>query len=379
MKSIVLVIDGFGVGACEDACHFGDESSNTYVNLRKCKDFILPTLAKLGLDNIDGLDLPLCDNVVGQYGKMREKSINKDTLTGHWEMMGIVTKEKYQSFPNVINEDVVKAVQELIGQTLCNHSASGTKIISELGKEHLETKFPILYSSVDSVLQIATHKDVFSIEELYAICSKIRERMNNGFNIQRIIARPFDTNVKGEFYRTKERKDFAISPPEKTIMQEIIEKDFEVVGVGKIAEIFNYQGVSRTFKTTNNEESLQKTRDLLKEEFNGLIFVNLIDTDMLYGHRNDVEGYISALEHIDKEVANIMEEMNDCDLLIITGDHGNDPTTISTDHSREFVPVLIYGKKIKTKNLGIIDGFNFVGETVLNHLKDYNSLSKKEF
>lgn len=369
MKSIILVLDGFGVGEMPDADKFGDVGSNTYVNLKKLQQFSLPNFERLGINNIDGLNLDKCDNTIGYYGKLKEKSINKDTLTGHWEMMGVETHKVYQAFPHNIDADVVSAVQEEIGPTICNHSASGTQIIVELGQEHIATKKPILYSSQDSVLQIATHKSVYTVEELYDMCKKVRERMNKDFHIQRIIARPFDTNEKGEFYRTKERKDFAINPPTKTTLDAIIEAGYKVVGVGKIAEIFNFNGISETYKTTNNVESLDKTLKLINNDFDGLIFANLIDTDMLYGHRNDTNGYIKALEYVDSFLPKIMQAMGDNDLLMITGDHGNDPTTPSTDHSREYTPILMYSKKFESsKNLGIIDGFRFVGDSAYNWL-----------
>ena len=375
MKSIILVLDGFGVGEMPDANKFGDVGSNTYVNLKKQKDFCLNNLRKLGLDNIDGLNVPHCENVIGYYGKLKERSINKDTLTGHWEMMGVETHKVYQAFPNKIDDDVVNAVQQEIGQTICNHSASGTQIIVELGQEHIETKKPILYSSQDSVLQIATHKSVYSIEQLYEMCHKVRERMNKDFNIQRIIARPFDTNEAGEFYRTKERKDFAINPPHKTTLDKAIEAGFKVVGVGKIAEIFNFNGISESFKTTNNVESLDKTLELVKSNFDGLIFVNLIDTDMLFGHRNDIDGYVGALKYFDEFLPKILDAMGKDDLLIITGDHGNDPTTPSTDHSREYTPCVMYSPSFESsKNLGIIDGFKFVGDSALSWLTNGGKL-----
>ena len=373
MKGIILVLDGFGVGEMDDAGKYGDCGSNTYGNLKKKHDFSLPNFRCLGLDNIDGLNLDKYSYIIGSYGKMREKSINKDTLTGHWEMMGIETHRKFQAFPHAIDADVVKAVQKEIGHTLCNHGASGTQIIQELGAEHIATKYPILYSSADSVLQIATHKSVFSIDELYALCKKIRERMNREFDIQRIIARPFDTDENGKFYRTKERKDFAIDPPIKSTLDKIIEAGFRTVGVGKIAEIFNYKGIQETYKTTCNEESLNKTLEIMDEKFDGLVFVNLIDTDMLYGHRNDELGYIGALERVDAFLPKIFNKMTEKDILIITGDHGNDPTTLSTDHSREYTPILMYGNGVeKNKNLGVVDGFSFVGDSIYKMLTGKN-------
>ena len=373
MKGIILVLDGFGVGEMDDAVKYGDCGSNTYGNLKKRHDFSLPNFRRLGLDNIDGLDLEKSADVIGSFGKLRERSINKDTLTGHWEMMGIETHHKFQAFPNEIDANVVKAVQEEIGQTLCNHGASGTQIIQELGEEHIKTGLPILYSSADSVLQIATHKSVFSIDALYELCKKVRARMNKDFDVQRIIARPFDTNENGEFYRTKERKDFAIDPPIESTLDKIIEAGFRTVGVGKIAEIFNFKGIQETYKTTCNAESLDKTLEVMDEDFDGVVFVNLIDTDMLYGHRNDELGYVGALQRVDAFLPKILDKMTNQDMLIITGDHGNDPTTPSTDHSREYTPLLMYGNGVaKNKNLGIVDGFSYVGDSV------YKMLTGKE-
>lgn len=368
MKSIVLVIDGFGIGESEDADLFDDCGSDTYGNLKRNYDFKLDNFEYLGLNNIDGVQQEEVERPRGSFGRLRELSVNKDSLTGHWEMMGIVTDKVYQSFPNDIDDNIVKAVQEEIGQTLCNHGASGTQIINELGQEHIKTKQPILYSSGDSVLQIATHKSVYSVDELYAMCMKVRERMNKEFYIQRIIARPFDTNEVGEFYRTTERKDFSIDPTGKTTLDEILEAGFEVMAVGKIADLFNNKGITESYKMKNNLEELEKTLDLISEDFDGLIFTNLGDTDTLYGHRNDSVGYINALKEIDAYLPKIMKAMSQDDLLIITGDHGNDPTTVSTDHSREFTPFLVYNVNEKSKNYHTLNGFRAVGDTALNWL-----------
>lgn len=374
MKSIILVIDGFGVGYSEDAEKFGDVGANTYGNLRKARKFTLPNLAKMGLDNIVGLDLPKCDNIIGKYGRLREKSINKDTLTGHWEMMGIVTKDEYQAFPNYIEENLLKAVHEEIGETLCNHSASGIQVIEEFGQEHLLTKKPILYSSIDSVLQLAVHNSVWSEEKLYEMCKKVRQRMSRDFKIQRIIARPFATDDNGKFYRTKGRKDFAMDLPHETLLDEMNKDGYEVIGVGKIAEIFNFQGITKTYKTANNEESINKTLEIMQEDFDGVVFVNLVDTDMLYGHRNDIDGYIGALKRIDKVMPTFWQVMNDDDLLIITGDHGNDPTTDDSNHTREFTPLLLYQKGITSEDLGTLDGFFNVGKIAYNFIKNGGKL-----
>ena len=369
MKIILLVIDGFGVGESPDASEFNDVGSNTYKNIVAQTHLALPTLEKLGLDLIDGLNLNKPHEIMGAYARLQEKSVNKDSLTGHWEMMGIVTTKKYQSFPNEIDANVVKKVQEAIGETLFNRAGSGTDLIKQLGHEHILTKKPILYSSQDSVLQIACHDSVYKLDSLYEMCQKVKAVCDKNFEIQRIIARPFSTNEKGEFYRTNDRKDFSILPPSDSTLNFLQKNGVLTIGVGKIGDIFSNLGLSESYGAHTNLAVFEKTFELIKSvEKNAFIFVNLVDTDMLYGHRNDVIGYANCLKAIDGNVKNMISKLDDDDILMITGDHGNDPTTKSTDHSREWVPLLIYGKTIKPHNLGSIYGFDYIGNFIKSKL-----------
>ena len=369
MKIILLVIDGFGVGESPDASEFNDVGSNTYKNIVAQTHLALPTLEKLGLDLIDGLNLNKPHEIMGAYARLQEKSVNKDSLTGHWEMMGIVTTKKYQSFPNEIDANVVKKVQEAIGETLFNRAGSGTDLIKQLGHEHILTKKPILYSSQDSVLQIACHDSVYKLDSLYEMCQKVKAVCDKNFEIQRIIARPFSTNEKGEFYRTNDRKDFSILPPSDSALNYLQKNGILTIGVGKIGDIFSNLGLSESYGAHTNLAVFEKTFELIKSvEKNAFIFVNLVDTDMLYGHRNDVIGYANCLKAIDGNVKNMISKLDDDDILMISGDHGNDPTTKSTDHSREWVPLLIYGKTIKPHNLGSIYGFDYIGNFIKSKL-----------
>ncbi len=377
MKKVILVVlDGFGVGEAPDAKAFGDIGSNTFVNTNNVNAFNIPTLEKLGLKKIDGLPFDYKEKVIGNYGKLQELSMGKDTITGHFEMAGSVNKKPFPTFTeNGFDEKIVTKLENIYGTgILGNEAASGTEIMKRLGKEHLKTKKPIIYTSADSVLQIMAHEDVWNIETLYDMCEKTRKVMKGKYGVARVIARPFATNKDGEFYRTKHRKDFSLKPKHKTMLVSLSKKGCDVVGVGKIEDIFSMQGITETYHTQENKTSILKLKELMKKDINGLIFVNLIDTDMLYGHRNDPKGYKESIDKSDKALDEVMKMMDKDDILIVTGDHGCDPVTISTDHSREYVPFLVYGKNLKQDvNLGTLKGFDNISKLIL----EYFNLGKK--
>lgn len=367
-RVFLLVIDGFGVGEAPDAGKFGDKGSNTFVNLYKKRKLNIPFLTKIGLKNIDGVGLSVDENsIIGSYGKLQEKSNGKDTTTGHFEMMGIVTKYAMPTFPNGFPSEVVYELEKAFGVgILGNLAISGTEVIKMFGDEHIKTKKPIVYTSADSVLQIATHTDVYSIDKLYELCVVARKIMSGKNAVGRIIARPFMTNQSGEFVRINEkRRDFALSPEKPNTMSRLIEAKKEVIAVGKIGDIFNQESITQSYANHTNKDALSVTEKLVEEDFEGLAFVNLVDTDMVFGHRNDIEGYAEAIEQIDDFLSKLYSKLRKDDIVIITGDHGCDPTTASTDHSREYTPCLIYSKSLeKSVNLGTILGFDEIGKFI---------------
>ena len=374
-RAIIIVLDSVGIGALPDAADFGDVGSNTLVNIKKVRpQTSLPNMAALGLGNIQGEDIDLLGKVAapkGCYGKMGELSIGKDTNTGHWEMAGVITKKPFPTYTETgFPKEVMDAFEAAIGtKTLGNYSASGTVIIQDLGSEHVKTGYPIVYTSADSVFQIAAHEEVIPVEKLYEICEKARKILTGEHGVARVIARPFIGNEKEGFTRTKNRKDFSLEPTGTTILDLAKEKGMEVVAIGKIEDIFEHRGMTRTDHTTNNPDGIEKTIQYMKEAFEGILFTNLVDTDMIYGHRNDVEGYASALEYFDDKLPEILALMKEEDVLFITADHGCDPTTPSTDHSREYVPLLVYGKGVKEGvDLGVRKTFADLGQTISEYL-----------
>ena len=375
-RAIIIVLDSVGIGALPDAADFGDAGSNTLVNIKKVRpETNLSNLCALGLGNIQGEGIELLGKVdapKGAFGKMGEESIGKDTTTGHWEIAGIITRNPFPTYTeNGFPKEVIDAFEAAIG-TKCigNYAASGTVIIQELGPEHVKTGYPIVYTSADSVFQIAAHEEVIPVEKLYEICEKARKILTGEHGVARVIARPFIGNAEEGFTRTKNRKDFSLEPTGVTILDLAKEKGMEVVAIGKIEDIFEHRGMTKADHTTNNADGIEKTLQFMKEEFEGILFTNLVDTDMIYGHRNDVEGYASALEYFDRKLPEIISLMKEDDLLFITADHGCDPTTESTDHSREYVPVLAYGKKVKEGvDLGVRKTFADLGQTISDYLE----------
>ena len=385
-RAIIIVLDSVGIGALPDAADFGDVGSNTLVNIKKARpETSLPNLCALGLGNIQGEEIELLGKVdapKGAFGKMGEMSIGKDTTTGHWEIAGIITKEPFPTYTeNGFPAEVIKAFEEATG-TKCigNYAASGTVIIQDLGPEHVKTGYPIVYTSADSVFQIAAHEDVIPVEKLYEICEKARKILTGKHGVARVIARPFIGNEAEGFTRTKNRKDFSLEPTGVTILDLAKEKGMEVVAIGKIEDIFEHRGMTKADHTTNNADGIEKTIQYMKEDFGGILFTNLVDTDMIYGHRNDVEGYASALEYFDSKLQEILSLMKEEDILFITADHGCDPTTDSTDHSREYVPVLVYGSQVKANtDLGIRRTFADLGQTISDYLELGAEFEAKSF
>ncbi|WML35293.1 phosphopentomutase [Clostridium sp. OS1-26] len=381
-RTILIVLDSVGIGEMPDAAKYGDVGSNTLGNVSKAVGGLsLPNMEKLGLGNIDGIkNIAKCENPIGSFGKCAELSIGKDTVTGHWEIAGVILKEPLNTYPEGFSEDIIKEFESKIGKKIIgNKVASGTEIIKELGEEHIKTGSPIVYTSADSVFQIAAHEDVISLDELYNMCQIARKMFVGEKAIGRIIARPF-VGAPGQFTRTSNRRDFALDPFDKTMLEYIKEKDISVMAVGKIEDIYNKKGITDAVHIKNNMDGIDKTLQYMKENKNGLIFTNLVDFDMLYGHRNDAVGYAKALVDVDNRIPEIISAMKEDDILILTADHGCDPTTESTDHSREYIPVIVYGKRIKSGiNIGVRKSFSDIGKTILDLLKIENNLYGDSF
>lgn len=379
-RAVLIVLDSVGVGELPDAAEYGDAGSNTVKNIYKSMgNFSLPNLEKLGLLNIDGLeDLKKSDSFAGSVAKCTEKSKGKDTTTGHWEISGLVLDKPFPTYPKGFPEEFIREFEKRVGRkTIGNYPASGTEIIKVLGKEHVETGSLIVYTSADSVFQIAAHEEVVPLEELYKICSIAREMLQGEHGVGRVIARPF-VGSEGNYTRTGNRRDFSLVPPKDTMLDYVKNSNMEVYAIGKIEDIFANKGITRSNHTKNNEEGIQATIAAVKEDFKGLIFTNLVDFDMLYGHRNNVRGYADALKYFDDKLPEIINNLRDDDVLIITADHGCDPTTESTDHSREYIPLIFCGKNIKgNNNLGILDTYASIGKTILDMLSIGNNIEGK--
>ena len=372
-RIFVIVLDSLGIGAMPDSEKFGDRDVDTFGHiLDRMGTLEIPNLQKLGMLNLHtGGKMYGIENPVGKITRLKEASNGKDTMTGHWEMMGIYTEKPFKTFtehgfpPELIAELEKRCGKKVIG----NRSESGTKIIEELGEEEIETGAMIVYTSADSVFQIAAHEDVIPVQKLYEMCEKARKILTGKYGVGRVIARPFIGNAKDGFTRTKNRRDFSLEPTGPTILDLTKAKGMEVVAVGKIEDIFEHRGMTRTDHTTNNHDGIEKTIQFLKDDFEGLLFTNLVDTDMIYGHRNDVEGYAGALEYFDSRLPEILAQLKEEDVLFITADHGCDPTTPSTDHSREYVPILAYGKPIRAGvDLGVRKTFADLGQTISDYL-----------
>ncbi|RQD67249.1 MAG: phosphopentomutase [Tindallia sp. MSAO_Bac2] len=374
-RVLLLILDSVGIGALPDADQFGDLGADTLGNIVKATGGInLPNLQQAGIGNIKGVDgIDAINKPIGAFGRAAEISMGKDTTTGHWEIAGLHIKEPFKTFPDGFPDEVMNSFEERIGRkSLGNYAASGTVIIEELGKEHMETGFPIVYTSADSVFQIAAHEDIIPIEELYRMCETAREIMQGEYALARIIARPF-VGEPGAFTRTHRRKDYSLSPPSPTVLDYCVEAGYPVVGVGKIEDIYNGKGITHAVHTESNMDGVDLMLKAMQEHQQGLIFTNLVDFDMKYGHRRDPEGYKEALEDADKRIPEILKAMNQEDILIITADHGNDPTHKGTDHTREYVPILVLGEKVSAgTDIGTRRTFADIASTIseLLNVKD---------
>ena len=384
MKRVILIVlDSVGIGELPDAEAFNDKGSHTLDNtVKACNRLNLPNLKKLGLGNIEGVNsLGKEKCVKGSFGKAMEKSMGKDTITGHWEISGVITKTPLKTYPNGFPKEIIEEFKEKanVEGVLGNKVASGTEIIKELGEEHIKTKYPIIYTSADSVFQIAAHEEVIPLDRLYDMCKKAREFLVGDKMIGRVIARPF-IGEEGNFTRTSNRHDYALDPFSKTMLDYIKENNMEVKSVGKIKDIFNSKGITEGVSTKNNMDGVDKTLEFMKEDFEGIIFTNLVEFDMNFGHRNDAKGYGKALEDFDNRMEEIFNAMKEDDILIITADHGCDPTTSGTDHSREYIPILVYGENIKENiDIGVQSSFSNIGKSILDYLSIKNTLPGESF
>jgi phosphopentomutase len=371
-RVILVVMDSVGIGELPDANLYNDSGSNTIGNIAaSVNNFRLNNLEALGLGNIvPGLNIRKSEKPIGCFGRAKELSPGKDTTTGHWEIAGAVLDQPFPTFPEGFPKEIVDAFESAVGRkTLGNEVASGTEIIARLGDKHMETGFPIIYTSADSVFQIAAHEEVIPLPELYEICEKARALLKDKYAVGRVIARPF-LGSSGSYKRTSNRRDFSLKPVKRTMLDIIKSSGLNVMAVGKIEDIFAGVGITEAVHTGNNTEGVDRTLDYMASDKKGLIFTNLVDFDMLYGHRNDVAGYANALKEFDGRIPELMSSMRDTDVLIITADHGCDPTTPSTDHSREYIPVLLYGKHVKQGvSIGTREGFSDIGVTVLDLLQ----------
>lgn len=365
-RVFLIVLDSYGIGEAPDAERFGDAGCNTLRSITGSKEYDTPLMKKMGLFNIDGVDyMEGISETLGAYARLMEQSAGKDTTIGHWEIAGVVSKNPLPTYPNGFPKEVLKKFSELTGRgVLCNKPYSGTDVIRDYGKQHMETGDLIVYTSADSVFQIAAHEDIVPIEELYRYCEMAREMLVGEHGVGRVIARPF-IGEEGNFTRTSRRHDYSLTPPAPTMMDALIEGGFATYGVGKIYDIFAGKGIQNTIRIENNVDGMEKTFAYQKEDFTGLCFVNLVDFDMMYGHRNDIDGYAKAASVFDKQLHIFLENMKDEDILMITADHGCDPGFKGTDHSREYVPLLIYGRDIKENvNLGTRDSFADIAATI---------------
>ncbi len=370
MKRVFLIVlDSFGIGAAPDASLFGDSRANTLESIAKVKGFSLPNLSRLGLADIEGVTcLPKCETKIGACLRLSEVSMGKDTTVGHFELAGITLQTPFPTYPDGFPDDVIHAFSAAVGRgVLCNRPYSGTEVIRDYGEEHVKTGNLIVYTSADSVFQIAAHEDLVPPETLYEYCRIARKLLVGKHGVSRVIARPF-IGEKGAFTRTENRRDFSLPPPKKTMLELLESNGRDVIAVGKISDIFCGQGITRSIEAHNNEESMRAAEALLATDFSGLAFVNLVDFDMRYGHRNDPIGYARAMMRFDSFLPTLLSGLSEEDILFITGDHGCDPGDLSTDHTREYVPLLIYGKQVRPQNLGTRRGFYTVAKTVCDLL-----------
>ncbi len=367
MRGFIVVLDSFGVGAAPDAKAFGDDGASTIKTISKSIYFNTPNMKKMGLLAIDGVGLDSSNEHNASYGRLRELSIGKDTTTGHWEMAGIVSKKALPTFPNGFPDEVINEFEKQCGRrVIVNKPYSGTQVIKDYGDEHIKTGALIVYTSADSVFQIAACEDIVSDEELYNYCKIARKILKGKYGVGRVIARPFIRDENGNFVRTPRRHDFSLEPPKDTLLDVLQRRGKDTIAVGKIYDIFAHRGMSEHYFTTGNTQGIAKTLEISKRAFDGLCYTNLVDCDMLYGHRRDIDGYARAISEFDKCLPELCVNLKGDDFLMITADHGCDPGYKGTDHTREYVPLIIYSKALKNINLKTVDGFGVVCNTALS-------------
>lgn len=365
-RVFLIVLDSFGIGNAPDAEAFGDLGANTLKSISKSYKFSIPNLSNLGLCNIDDVELDNYTSPIGKYGALQEISAGKDTTIGHFEIAGIISNKPMPTYPHGFQKEIIDEFERQTGcGTLCNKPYSGTQVIADYGEEHIKTGKLIVYTSADSVFQVAAHTDIVPLEKLYEYCKIARNILVGEHAVGRVIARPF--NGKYPFTRTADRHDFSVEPPKETMLDKLKSNNFDVISVGKIADIFANRGITEKYYTYSNNEGMTKTLELLNKDFNGICFTNLVDFDMKYGHRRDVDGYANAISEFDNWLNDFIPRMQNDDLLIITADHGCDPAYKGTDHTREQVPLLIYSKDIEPENLGTIKGYNYISKVILDN------------
>lgn len=367
-RVFLIVLDSFGIGALPDAHLFGDSGCNTLASIVASDAYDTPNMRRLGLFNIDGISCLEKENTpIGSFGRMTEKSMGKDTTIGHWEIAGIVSEKPLPTYPDGFPEEVLETFKKKTGRNvICNKPYSGTDVIRDYGQQHVETGDLIVYTSADSVFQIAAHEEIVPLEDLYHYCKIAREILQGEHGVGRVIARPFIGKYP-DFKRTTNRHDYSLIPPKETMLDVLAENGLDTIGIGKIYDIFAGKGIKETHSIISNVDGMEKTIALLDRDFTGLCFVNLVDFDTLYGHRNDIDGYAHASTVFDKQLGIFMEKMKEDDVLIITADHGCDPGFSGTDHTREYTPMLAYGRSIKPNvSIGTRETFSDIGATVLD-------------
>ena len=381
-RVFLLVLDSFGIGGMPDAAAFGDAGSNTLAAIAKSERYHTPLLQKLGLFNIDGVSCgEKAQHPMASFARLQEASQGKDTTIGHWEIAGVESQKALPVYPNGFPADLLAEFEAKTGRkVLCNKPYSGTEVLKDYGEEHMRTGALIVYTSADSVFQVAAHEEIVCVEELYRICQIARDMLTGQHAVGRVIARPFLGENADTFKRTTNRHDYSLQPPAKTMLDYLQAAGKSTIGVGKIYDIFDGVGVSETFKTKGNSHGMDVTLELAQRDFEGLAFVNLVDFDMVYGHRNDVDGYANAATEFDTKLAQLLPMLREEDVLILTADHGCDPATPSTDHSRECVPMLIYGAQIAQGiDLGTLHSFSDIAQTVCDYLGVSAQLCGKSF
>lgn len=370
MKRVFLIVlDSVGIGEMPDAAEYGDAGSNTLLAASKSMYFSMPNMRKLGFFNIDGVNIGEKEAVpAGSFARMKELSRGKDTTIGHWEIAGVVSEAPLPVYPNGFPKSVISEFKKKTNRgVLCNKPYSGTEVIRDYGEKHLHTGDLIVYTSADSVFQIAAHEKIVPVEKLYEYCKTAREMLQGKHGVGRVIARPF-TGEPGKFVRTSRRHDFSLEPPKTTMLDQLKAEGYDVLSVGKIIDIFAERGITEYVRTAGNEEGIEKTLEFMEKDFEGLCFTNLVDYDMLYGHRNDVDGYAKALTYFDAQIPKLLGRMRKDDVLMITADHGCDPSTESTDHSREYTPFLMVGETVPSGiNYGTREGFCDIAATILDY------------